>query len=53
MAGMRDKLIHEYFGVKLEVIWKTIKRRLPEVKILINEVLEDMNNDIDNEFEFK
>lgn len=35
MAGMRDKLIHGYFGVKLDVIWKTIKERLPEVKHLI------------------
>ena len=25
MAGMRDKLIHGYFGVKLDVVWKTIK----------------------------
>lgn len=50
MAGMRDKLIHEYFGVKLEVVWKTIKKRLPEVKTLVNEVLENMNKKIDNEF---
>jgi uncharacterized protein with HEPN domain len=26
MAGMRDKLIHGYFGVQLEVVWKTLKR---------------------------
>ena len=32
MAGMRDKLIHGYFGVKLDVVWKTIKERLPAVK---------------------
>jgi uncharacterized protein with HEPN domain len=40
MAGMRDKLIHEYFGVKLAVVWETIKKRLPEVKSLLKEVLE-------------
>ena len=45
MTGMRDKLIHEYFGVKLEVVWQTIKKRLPEVKTLIKEVLEKMNNE--------
>lgn len=50
MAGMRDKLIHEYFGVKLEVVWKTIKKRLPELKILLNEVLEKMNKNIDSGF---
>ena len=42
MAGMRDRLIHGYFGVKLDVIWKTIKERLPEVKLLIKEALTKM-----------
>ncbi|MBF0484362.1 MAG: DUF86 domain-containing protein [Candidatus Omnitrophica bacterium] len=37
MAGMRDKLIHEYFGIKPRVVWKTIKEDLPLLKIeLIN-----------------
>jgi uncharacterized protein with HEPN domain len=39
MAGMRDKLIHGYFGVQLEVVWKTLKERLPEVRRLMVEVL--------------
>jgi len=42
----RDKLVHEYFGVKLDVLWKTIKNRLPELKALIKEVLEKMNKEI-------
>ncbi len=50
MAGMRDKLIHEYFGVKLEVVWETVKKRFPELKILIREVLDNMEKNIDNEF---
>jgi len=29
MAGMRDKLIHDYIGVNLEVVWKTIFEDLP------------------------
>lgn len=32
MAGMRDKTIHEYFGVDLKIIWKTIKQSLPSLK---------------------
>lgn len=43
MAGMRDKLIHGYFGVKLDVVWKTIKERLPIVKPLIEEALTEMD----------
>lgn len=31
MAGMRDKLIHHYFGVDLAEVWKTVKDDLPEI----------------------
>jgi uncharacterized protein with HEPN domain len=39
MAGMRDKLIHAYFGVDLEVLWKTIQQDLPALKRMISEML--------------
>ncbi len=39
MAGMRDKLIHEYFGVKPRVVWKTIKQDLPIIKPYLKEML--------------
>lgn len=49
MAAMRDKLIHEYFGIKYDVVWNTIKKRLPEVKPLIEEVLRKMNKDMEKD----
>ncbi len=42
MAGMREKLIHEYFGIKPRVIWKTIKEDLPTVKPLLNKMLKEI-----------
>jgi len=39
MAGMRDKLIHEYFGVDVEILWKTVQQDLPTLKVLISAVM--------------
>jgi len=39
MAGMRDKLIHEYFGVDIDILWRAIKEDLPGVKPKIKEIL--------------
>lgn len=42
IAGMRDKIIHFYFGISWEVVWKTIKEKLPlfkeEIKKIIKEI---------------
>ncbi len=40
MAGMRDKLIHFYFGVDHRLVWKTITERLPQVKQEIEKILQ-------------
>ncbi len=32
IAGMRDKLIHGYFGIKWELVWETVKNKIPELK---------------------
>ena len=41
MARMRDKLIHGYFGVDHEIVWKVVKLRLPEVKPLLEKIIAD------------
>ena len=39
MAGMRDKLIHFYFGVDYSLVWKAITERVPEVKQELQQIL--------------
>lgn len=41
-AGMRDKLIHEYFGVSFSVVWETVKNDLPPLKKGIEKILNEM-----------
>ncbi|MBN2402866.1 MAG: DUF86 domain-containing protein [Spirochaetes bacterium] len=38
MARMRDKLIHGYFGIDEDVVWKTIKEDLPEILPLVSKL---------------
>jgi uncharacterized protein with HEPN domain len=38
MAGMRDRLIHAYFGVDYQLVWTTIKSRLPAAKDAIRKI---------------
>lgn len=40
MAGMRDKLIHEYSGVDLEIVWGVVKTELPPLKLLLEQMLQ-------------
>ena len=45
MAGMRDKLIHEYFGVNLDAVWRAATKELPRIKPLIEKILSELEND--------
>ncbi len=38
MAGMRDKLIHDYMGVDIDVVWKTIESDIPIVHEMIKKI---------------
>jgi len=40
-AGMRDKLIHQYFGVDIQVVWTTATEDIPEIKEEINKILKE------------
>lgn len=42
MAGMRDKLIHNYMGVDLDAVWKTIEDIAPSMRKKLDEVVQSM-----------
>lgn len=41
IAGMRDVLIHEYFDIKLEEVWRTLSEDLPALKTEITKMLKE------------
>ena len=45
MAGMRDRLIHGYFGIDTKLVWDTIHMQLPELKPKIKKILDEMKEE--------
>ncbi|MBC7776858.1 MAG: DUF86 domain-containing protein [Phycisphaerae bacterium] len=43
-AGMRDKLIHDYWSIDMEIVYESVKLRLPLLKKVVQKMLEDLNN---------
>ena len=44
MKGIRNILIHEYFGVNMDIVWHTIKNDLPKLKTQIEEILQNVQS---------
>jgi len=42
IAGMRDKLIHGYFGVDIGAVWDTAAKDIPSLKEKVLRILEDV-----------
>lgn len=42
MVGMRNRLVHAYFGIDLDVVWQTVQVELPPLIQSLNRVLGDL-----------
>jgi uncharacterized protein with HEPN domain len=40
LAGMRDRLIHNYFGVDYDIVWDVVKNKIPEPNVEIRKIIE-------------
>jgi uncharacterized protein with HEPN domain len=41
MAGMRDRIVHAYDTVDLEIVWDVVKRDIPQIKPHLQQILVD------------
>jgi len=42
MAGMRDKLIHQYFGVDYELVWDIVENEIEELNFQIGKIINEL-----------
>ena len=40
IAGMRDRLIHNYFGVDYDIVWDVISKKIPELDAEVQKIIQ-------------
>jgi len=45
MAGIRDKVSHDYNGIDLIIVWKTIQQNLPQLKVMLSDLIAKLKNE--------
>ncbi len=40
IAGMRDKLIHDYIGVNYTIVWDVVKNKIPVIQSIVSQIIE-------------
>jgi len=45
IAGMRDKLVHEYWGTDVNILWRTAQQRVPELKGQVIRIRAELQKD--------
>ena len=46
VSGMRDRLIHDYFGVDYTIVWDVAANKLPDFRVRLHTLFTELNNTI-------